>query len=87
MKEKAVSEKEFIQALYQRAEERYRTLTVKDTLYKNGRNQGYSCRTGKDSGIRQGIIPKADSEDLFMQREYGRGRIPEWWTNEGRVHG
>ena len=34
MKEKAVSEKEFIQALYQRAEERYRTLPVKDTLYK-----------------------------------------------------
>ena len=34
MKGKAVSEKEFIQALYQRAEERYRTLTVKDALYK-----------------------------------------------------
>ena len=26
--------KKFIQALYQRAEERYRTLTVKDALYK-----------------------------------------------------
>ena len=62
MKGKAVSEKEFIQALYQRAEERYRTLTVKDALYK----------TRKDSGIRQGIIQKADSEDLFMQESHGR---------------
>jgi hypothetical protein len=34
MKESGASEKEFIQALYQRAEERYRSLSVKDTLYK-----------------------------------------------------